>query len=388
MHAIKKLALTSFFALLLAACGGGGSSNNAAIVPPVTPNTTSDSIIPGMASKGPIDGTVAVYAIAADGSRGTLLKGGVPVTKGVYSANIGKYDVPVLIEVNGSYTDEATGANIPLDKPLRAALASSVVTTAVAITPLTELAVQKAGALSSANINNANKLVSAIFKFDIITTLPVAPAVDAVNAADQNRKDYTLALAALSQLSKTQGVPLADTLKSVASGISSSGMTSQTLTNFKKAVTDFKATGSSGTVFKDSDLVAINGAVTASFTLAITGDFAANAIKGIEFEVVIPPGFTVRSDPSSGAPFPGIVEKSLLTASAEASLLSRYTPSDGVLHVGVTTSKGVGVGDLATITCDIMQGYVKPAATSFSVRNIKAVDGTTGTIDGVTVTVR
>ncbi|HIJ88647.1 MAG TPA: hypothetical protein HPP97_13375 [Desulfuromonadales bacterium] len=398
MPSIKKLAISSFIALQLAACGGGGSSSNAPIVPPVTPNTTSDSVIPGMASKGPIDGNVAVYAIAADGSRGTLLKGGVPVTKGVYSVNIGKYDVPVLIEVSGSYTDEATGAVIPLDKPLRAALASSVVTSDIAITPLTELAVQKAeqktGGLSKTNINDSNKLLSDIFKFDIITTQPLDPSKAALSGSSvtQDQKDYTLALAALSQLSKTQGVPLADTLKSFASGISSTGMTSQTLANFKKAVTDFKATGSNGTVFKDSNLAAINGAVTASFTLALQGDFAANAIKGIQFEVLIPQGLTVRSDATGGATLPGIVTLSPLTSAAEATQLSWYNPTDGVLHIGVTSTKGFGAGDLVTITCDIVPHYLTPSATAFSVRNIKAdggsVDGTTVTISGVTVTVR
>jgi hypothetical protein len=388
MHSIKKLAISAFIPLLLAACGGGGSSNYAATVQPVTPNTTSDSVISGMASKGPIDGTVAVYAIAADGSRGTLLKGGVPVAKGVYSANIGKYDVPVIIEVSGSYTDEATGVVIPLDKPLRAALASSAVTTGVAITPLTELAVQKAGALNSSNIKNANKLVSDIFKFDIITTQPVTPTVDAVNATDQRGKDYTLALATISQLCKNQSLPLADTLKSFAAGISPSGMSSQTYTNFNKAVTDIKSVGSNGTVFKDTDLAAINGAITANYTLELQGSFAANAIKGIQFEVVIPQGLTVRSNAIGGAPLPGIVTPSPLTTTAEATLLSWFSSSDGVLHIGVTATKGIGTGDLATITCDIVPKYLTPSATAFSVRNIKAVDGTTATISGVSVTVR
>ncbi|MFZ4856654.1 MAG: hypothetical protein ACOYL3_09680 [Desulfuromonadaceae bacterium] len=131
---------------------------------------------------------------------------------------------------------------------------------------------------------------------------------------------------------------------------------------------------------------------TTSYTLALQGDFAAKAIAGIQFEVVIPPGLTVRADATSGEPLPGIVEQSLLTASAGVTTTSRYIPSDGVLNVFVNinskTSKGVGVGDLVTITCDIVPGWSKPAASAFIVRNVKAVDGTTGTIDRVTVTVR
>lgn len=318
------------------------------------------------------------------------------MTKGVYSANIGKYDVPVIIEVSGSYTDEATGKLIPLDKPLRAALASSAAATKIAVTPLTELAVQKAeqktGKLSSSNIIEGNKLVSDIFKFDIISTQPIEPTdAAAIAAAEQNRKDYTLALAALSQLSKTQGVPLAETLVSVAGNISPSGMTSQAVSNFQKAVTDFISSSRNQTGITDiaaTSLAKINGSSIASYTLALQGSFAANAIKGIQFEVVIPPGLTIRSDATSGATSPGIVSVSPTAAASAASLLSWYGPSDGVLHLGLTTSKGIGVGDLVTITCDMVPGWSKPAATTFIIRNVKAVDSTTTAINGVTVTVK
>ena len=396
MYSIKKLAASTLTLLLLAACGGGGSSNNAAVVPPVTPNTTSDSVISGIASKAPIDGTVAIYAITADGSKGALLKGNVALIKGDYAVNIGKYDIPVIIEVSGSYTDEATGVVIPLAKPLRAALASSAAATKIAVTPLTEIAVQKAeqkvGGLSSSNIIEGNKLVSDIFKFDIISTQPVAPTdAAAIAAAEQNRKDYTLALAAISQLSKTQGVPLAATLASLAGNISSSGMTSQTVSNFQKAVTDFISSSRNLTGITDiaaTSIAKINGGSLASYTMALQGGFAVNAIKGIQFEVVIPPGLTIRSDATSGATSPGIVSVSPTVAASAASLLSWYGQSDGVLHLGVTTSKGVGVGDLVTITCDMVPGWSKPAATTFNIRNVKAVDSTTTTISGVTVTVK
>ncbi len=393
MHEIKKLAASAFISLLLAACGGSGStSTNTSTTPANAIITTSDTVIAGIASKGPVDGTASVYALNVDGSRGALLKS-CPVVKGNYSVNIGKFDVPVIIEVNGSYTDEATGKTIPLDKPLRTALSSSVTSTKVAVTPLTELAVQKAGILTPANIDSGNKLISDIFKVDIITTQPVEPAATPVSAASQSQKDYTLVLAAIAKLSETQAVPLGDTLKSLAIGISSSGMTPKTFDDFKKAVSDFKASGSNGTVFKDSNLAAINGAGTASFILAITGDFAANAISGIQFEVVIPPGLTIRADATSGVPLPEIVAESLLTVSAGVTISPWYNATDGVLHVGVATnsatSKGVGVGDLVTITCDIMPGYAKPPASAFSVRNIIAVDGTTAPIsmtkDNVTV---
>jgi hypothetical protein len=395
MHNIKKLAAFALIVLLLAACGGGGGggnfSNNSASPPTLTPNASTDTVISGMASKGPVNGKVVIYAINADGSRGTLLKNDVPIVKGSYSANIGKYAVPVLIEVSGSYTDEATGKTITLDSPLRAALANASGTINAAVTPLTELAVQKAGTLTAANINTSNKLISDIFKFDIITTLPVDPTAAAVAEAEQNQKEYTLALAAISQLSLTRSEPLATTLAGIAASISTSGMSSQTATNFQKAINDFISSSKNQTGITDiaaTSLAKINGGTIASFTLALQGSFAANAIKGIQFEVVIPPGLTLRSDATSGATLSGIVSASPATVAAAASLLSWYNPSDGVLHLGMTTSKGLGAGDLETITFDTVPGWALPAAAAFSVRNIKAVDGTSATINGVAVTVR
>jgi hypothetical protein len=397
MYSIKKLTATFLTAILLSACGGGGGSssqpnNSAQQNPSVATNTTTDTVITGMASAGLIDGTATIYAISADGGKGALLKGNVPVLKGSYSVNIGKYAVPVLIEVTGSYTDEATGTTIVLGSPLRAAIANASGTITAAVTPLTELAVQKAGTLTASSIDTSNKLISGIFKVDnIITTQPVDPTAD-ISAASANQKDYTLALAAISQLSLTRGgEPLTTTLASVAGSISSNGMNSTTVTNFQKAVTDFIASAKNLTGINDiaaTSLNNINGNSTASFTLALQGSFAVNAIKGIQLEVVIPPGLTVRADATSGETLPGIVSASPATTAAAASLLSWYNPSDGVLHLGATTSKGLGVGDLATITCDVVPGWTKPAASAFSVRNIKAVDGTTATISGVSVTVK
>jgi hypothetical protein len=312
--------------------------------------------------------------------------------------------------------------NIPLDKPLRAALANSAVTTDVAITPLTELAVQKAGALTAANIKNANKLVSDIFKFDIITTQPVAPTVVAVSAAGQNQKDYTLTLAAVSQLSKTQGVPLADTLAKLAVNISYNGMNSKTVVDFQKAVTDFissdkNQTGILSTDESASNLAKLNGATTATFKLAVTGpaNMAANAIKGLQFEIAIPTGLTIRYNPRSveisrtntnpviitynpakGETLSGIVTASPsvtanLLAAKSSAFNSVFDTFNGVnvLTIALYSSTGIGAGDLATVVCDIVPGWIIPTASDFVVRkdSIKAIDGSPSIINGVDITV-
>jgi hypothetical protein len=400
MNKLKLLAASAFIALSLTACGGGngGSTGDSATTDPT--NTKIDTVVSGMASKGPVTGTINFYTLNSSGIKGSLLKSAA-IVKGSYSSlNIGKYAGPVLIEVTGSYTDEATGSTkyITADAPMRAALSDAAGTTTVQVTPLTELAVQKAGALTASNINAGNKLISDIFKFDIITTQPLDPSKAALSGSSvtQNQKDYTLALAALSQLSYTRHDLLySNTLASVASGISYSGMDSQTVTSFQSAVTDFignsnNKTGILSTDVSASNLAKISGGTTATYKLAIMGNFSSNAIKGIQFEVVIPNGLTVRSDVASGNLLQGVLTAAPSVNISQDGMPARYSAADGVLYLIFLPNAGIGAGNLATITCDILPGWTVPPASAFSVRNIKAVDGSTptATINGVNVTVK
>ncbi len=401
MKIFKFLTTAALILLMLAACGGGSggtsaSNNTGTDTSTDTTNTTTDTLISGMASKGPLKiGTISVYALNADGSKGSLLKSAT-INNGIYTINIGKYAGPVIAEVIGSYTDEATGQprNITADSPMRAALSNASGTINVAITPLTELAVQKAGVLTPSAINAGNKLISDIFKVDIIKTQPVAPTATAVSSATQSQKDYTLALAVLSQLALTRGESLSATLSNVAGGISFSGMNSQTATIFQNAVAAFMNNNNNTTGVNDpsaTNISKINGKIPATFTLAIEGSFAANAIKGIQFEVVLPPGLTVRTeDAATGEVLPEIITLSASTAAVNPYFVASYSGSSSVLTfvLGTGTGAGIGTGNLATFTCDILTGWSAPAANAFSVRNIMAVDGNSATISGVNVTVK
>jgi hypothetical protein len=392
MNIFNKLGAALFFVVFIAACGGG-SNNGSGPGSVITPNTTTDTVISGMATVGPVSGTVSFYTVNSDGAKGSLLKNS-PVVFGRYSANIGRYAGPVVIEVTGSYTDEATGAeNTPLTTPLRAALPHATGAVKAAVTPLTELALRKAGALTKANIDAGNKLVSDIFKFNVIDTQPVAPTTAAVSKANQSQKDYTLALAALSQLSLMRGgEPLTSTLAHVANGVSFNGMTSQVTTNFQEAVTGFIASGNNLTGITNmaaTNLARIDGGATITYTLALQGNSTAKAVKGIQFELVLPDGLKVRSDPGTGLPFAGIVTAS----GAVSSAVSRYSAADGLLYLGFLAD-GIGSGDLVTVICDIVTGVSGNAtpATLPYVRNLKAdggvVDGSSVTVSGVSVTVR
>jgi len=389
MKRLRLLAAVAFTALSLGGCGGGSGATNAGT------DTGTGTVISGMATKGPITGTVNIYAVSS-GGKGSLLKS-VPVNNGSYSANIGSYVGAVLIEATGSYTDEATGETrtIASTAPLRAALPGASGPVTVAVTPLTELAVQKSGALTEAEITAGNKLISGIFNFDIIGTAPVAPTAAAVASATQSQKDYTLAIAALSQLCSTLGKPLDETLADVAGGIGAAGMNSQTLSTFQSAAATFIIVNTHNTTgvhdLSETSLAAMTGKIptTASYTLALEGVSAASAVKGIQFELVIPDGLTVRYNASTGATLPGIVTTSQAVAATQPYLVTTFATSTGVslLSLGLMTGTGIGSGPLATVTCDVMPGYAPPSPSAFSVRNIKAADASGATINGVSVTV-
>ncbi|HEU0264510.1 MAG TPA: hypothetical protein VFR01_02155, partial [Geobacterales bacterium] len=166
----RLLAMATLLALVVTGCGGGSTVN-------VTPQNS----IGGVFSAGnPVaSGTVSIYAINADGSKGNLLTQVSTDSHGSYTALIGTYSGPILMEGSGSFTDPASGNTtvIPASAPLRAALpaASEIVT--MAVTPVTELAVREAyrlggGVLTATAISQANDLIGDLFKVEITTTQP------------------------------------------------------------------------------------------------------------------------------------------------------------------------------------------------------------------------
>jgi hypothetical protein len=191
--------------LLLTGCGGGGGA--AAPAAPVA----ATSVISGVASKGPLNGsTVCAFAIAAGAKGAPLGTCAKTNATGNYSIDLGTYTGPVLFEASGgNYIDEATGLTVPLASPLRSILTNAAGGAAsVAVTALTELAYQQANTVAAgltvARIQAAVTNVQTNFGVsDIINTMPV----DALNvpvAATAVQKSYALALATISQYQSTQ----------------------------------------------------------------------------------------------------------------------------------------------------------------------------------------
>ena len=193
----KVLLLYSIFIVfaVLAACNSGSDD------PTSSDDPTVGDVLSGTASKGPIaGGSITVYALDAEGKRGDVLGTTMTAADGSYSLDLGNYTGPILVELTGgNYIDEASGLTIDMSV-LRAATHFSG-NTVVSITPLTELAVRKAGTLTETNIATANELLSTMIGgIDIIGTLPANTLLPPAEDTTAEELDYGLALAAISQM--------------------------------------------------------------------------------------------------------------------------------------------------------------------------------------------
>lgn len=188
---MKTLLMISALLLVLTACGKGE-----------TPGTVR-ATVSGVASKGPIrNATVTVRDLS-----GKVVGSGTTNSDGSFSVDVMDYKGPVIVTISdGNYLDEATGVTVTLSSPLRAAFGNASAATRIMVTPLTEIAVQKAvsAGLSTSSIATANSAVSTAFGLDnIITTQPVTPA-GAFSSTQSYAEKYANALANISLLAQAQ----------------------------------------------------------------------------------------------------------------------------------------------------------------------------------------
>ncbi|MBF0559148.1 MAG: hypothetical protein HQL08_10250 [Nitrospirae bacterium] len=232
----KMIALSiSVLALsVLAGCGGGSggtgssSSNSSASV--------SNTIINGLASKGPIaNGTVSIYAIS-NGQMGNVLASTTTGSNGSFMANLGAYNGAMMVQVTGgSYIDEATNKTVQMGSMmLRTAVSNAAGNVTVAVTPITEMAVQYMGTLTSQDmIDLSNNMMGSKFGIsDIVHTLPqnVTGSNSAANNSSQTY--YGLMLAAMSQAAASNNISMSTLMSTIANSLKDTSSTgSQTLTS-------------------------------------------------------------------------------------------------------------------------------------------------------------
>ncbi len=195
---------------LLAGCGGGGGE---------TTSPGAGGTISGATFKGPVAGaTVTAFAIS-NGVMGGQIGTGQTDGQGNFSMQVGDYAGPVMLQMGGgTYMDEATGANMPMQQSdmmtaLIPSMSSGSTVSGIQMTPLTSMAQTMAqgmsGGVTSANIDAANTAVGNYFMVnDILHTAPMDPLTQGSGGgADQNMRNYGMTIAAMSQYAKNIGMP-------------------------------------------------------------------------------------------------------------------------------------------------------------------------------------
>jgi len=393
---MRKLILAALAAsvALVSGCGGGGGGGGGGTPPAST-------VVKGTASKGIIyPGTVKLYAVDANGVKGSSpLKTVSTNTDGTYTADLGSYSGALIVEVSGTYKDEATNTNVTIDpsKPLHAVV-DAVDNAAnnnrpIAVTPLTELAYDMMPGFTTAQITAANKQVGTLFKVDdIIGTEPVAPMSTAMNASGVTvaQQAYTLALATISQMAKdanANGSPSSPSFDQIMSLLTSfkqdiespdGCLGSSNITAFTNALATVESEPELSSFSSAWYKLANVGTISAKLTLGVTNVPAGTQLGSLKVTLTLPTGVSIRTG-SNGQVVPG-----LITAAGTA-LVTGYQAASKSLVISLINTAGFGVGDCATISFDVANGVTLTAASvTVTVNEAKDAGPTYGPVTGVT----
>ena len=411
--------------LALAACGGKGGGSGSSSGGSGGSSGSGNTILSGVVSKGPFysySSSVKVYSLA-NGARTLLKSTWVINDTGRYQADLGTYSGPVLVEASGYYYDEASGSRklIPAQSPLRAALASAGGNTPLSVTGITEMAVRYAGSsLTPAAIANANDLVSQFFKIQGVVTVngvaaqqsitatePVDPrSPGALNGAAQPQVDYTMALAALSQLAAAQpgatdSEKMTNALAYIAQGMSPSGLSLAVATDIKSSLATFLAGGNNMTGLTSNATTSLRnmGTPSRNYRLTLNGPIAAGAVAGLQFSLYLPGRADIGFNSLTSTVFSNNLYLSG-SAPSGGTLLGSYTPSAGsvssmaIIYAasiatvnGKPVLQGLGSGEFATIVCNYPVGSSPPPVSDFIIYGTKISDADGKPITGATISI-
>jgi hypothetical protein len=293
-YKVLALLLTLLAIVGLTGCGGGGGggTTSTSSTSNTTGSTDSSTIINGLASKGPIsNGTASVYAIS-NGQMGNLLTTASTGQDGSFTANLGSYAGPIMVEVTGgSYTDEATGKTVQMGSMmLRTALSNAAGNVTVAVTPLTETAVQYMGSTLTTNmIALANSLIATKFGMsDIVQTKPHDVSTTAATGQD-SQTYYGLMLAAMSQMASTDNTSISTIMSNIANDLKDTSSTgTQALTTLMSTMSqrfsDFETKNSNNktgvTTMSPGGMMSTGGMGSTGGTTNGTGSGTTNGTMG------------------------------------------------------------------------------------------------------------
>ncbi|MBI2354050.1 MAG: hypothetical protein HYV06_03295 [Deltaproteobacteria bacterium] len=379
--------LFSLAAMAVSGCGGGGGG-------------TQPTIVSGTAMKGQFSsGTVKIFAVdlTTGAKAATPLKTDVLTATGTFSVDVSPHTGPIIVEVSGTYKDEATGLNATIADatPIRAAVVAAGSTPAM-VTPLTELALKKAGAvLTAAVITKANADISTLFKVDnIVATKPVDATTAASATAAASEKNYSLALATVSQIMKSSSITLGQTLDGLAAEINTSAstptMTTAASTTIKVAMSEFMESANNKTGVTDVATIPFSAATpkVALLKISTSGLAAGGTIGAIEFTMDLPATVSVGADATTKQVEDGAVVVSGVAATGTSISLATFDAQK--LRTMLVNANGFGGGEFVTVGCDMASGSTVTAATlqsAVSSATITSATDLTGTpISGLTLT--
>lgn len=126
-----------------------------------------------------------------------------------------------------------------------------------------------------------------------------------------------------------------------------------------------------------------SGPTTRSYSLALQGSLTAGQAKGVQFDLALPAGVTVTSNPD------GTLASSTLALSsgAPSGTLLEARNNSGIVTVALVSVQGLGSGSFATLACNIPAGASPPAGSSFRVSNFEVIDTSGAPVAGVTLSV-
>lgn len=362
MKYIAHIICTLLLVTLLGGCGGGSSVSGGG-------GTTT---LTGVVAKGLFtNGTVIVYALV-NGEKDRLLGQGIISNQGGYTISFSSYAGPVLLEATGNYLDEISGATLPAGGQLllRAAVSNATGTMTVCITPLTEVAVDKAqqrvGKLTPLNIDYANNLVENIYKIsDILQVVPVPYTLQALQTASAEAREYTLVLAAISQLALNRTTTAGGIINLLKADLAAGDIMSGTLAaELRLAINTVNSMNISLT-----DLGTIGDKrIGLRFNISNT---AVN-IAGASIILFVPSNYDIPTLLNSHEVQSGyvIAEGSARTAIVVAGFDSQTRE----LSILMTASPSFTAGDILTVYFNIPAGATHPPSGGYLYKDLTVVD--------------
>lgn len=388
----KTLLSMALIGIFMVGCGSSGGNTSTEIEKKDCDGVeciAKTLLISGTASLGPINGgNVNVYALNSDGSKGSLVGSTTTAATGSYSVDIGSYTGNVLVEViGGSYTDEATGTSVVNTVTIGAALANVSDSVSIAVTPITEIAVQTAGALTSDNITAANALLSALVGVDIVGTMPSDVTKDPLTS-NVDQITYGLMLASISQMSKDNNEDVIATIAAIKDDLTDNKLDT-TGNNLLSALNTFYTNSNNKTGVSNAELTKLDETISYIASNEITIDSQTVTDLDKAKRLVADLRNTALSIYNyAGVGAPGVVETPFKNLAEEFE--TKITPelTDTIDRIGwiIESANGIEPGNAMTVTdgsytCTITKS-VDDTELSFTVK-----DGTKNTIDSGSITI-